>query len=63
MQALKIKRCGDSMRWYKDLIGQTVPYLGTMRNPSEYKSREPSGLINFVQIADAEIVEINHEEL
>jgi hypothetical protein len=46
------------MRWYKGMIGETVPYLGTMRNPAEYKSREPSGLINFVQIKDAEIVEI-----
>ena len=45
------------MRWYRDKIGQTVPFLGDVG--SEYKSRETSGYTNFVQKADAEIVNID----
>jgi hypothetical protein len=55
MQVLLIKQCPDKMRWYAGLVGQTVPYLGDVGN--EYKSREPEGFINFVQYADAEIIE------
>jgi len=55
MAKLKIIQCPDPMRWYRDLIGQTVPFLEDMGN--EYKSREPSGYVNFVQHDDAEIVE------
>lgn len=43
------------MRWYADLVGQTVPFLGDVGG--EYRSREPAGYINFVQYADAEIVD------
>ena len=43
------------MRWYSDLVGTLVPYLGDVG--SEYKSREPAGYTNFVQYEDAEIVE------
>lgn len=43
------------MRWYRDLIGQTVPFLGDVG--TEYKSREPAGFVNFVQYEDAEIIE------
>jgi hypothetical protein len=32
-----------------------VPYLGIAG--SEYKSREPDGYINFIQLADAELIE------
>jgi hypothetical protein len=56
MKKLLIKKCPDSMRWYKDSIGELVDYLGDVGN--EYKSREPAGYINFVQYTDAEIVEI-----
>ena len=55
MAELLIKQCPDKLRWYADLIGQTVPYLGTMDN-GEHKSREPAGYINFVQIEDSKII-------
>ena len=54
MKKLLIKDCKDPLRWYADLIGQTVEYLGDAGN--EWKSREPAGYINFVQYCDAEIV-------
>ena len=43
------------MRWYSELVGERVPYLGDVG--TEYKSREPAGYINFVQYDDADIVE------
>ena len=45
------------MRWYRGLIGQTVPYLRDVGN--EWKSREPAGYVNFVQYDDGEIVEVD----
>lgn len=56
---LLIKQCPDPLRWYASLIGQTVPYLGDVGG--EYKSREPDGYVNFVQYADAEIVDNSGE--
>ena len=57
MKALLIVRCGDSLRWYAGLVGKQVPYLGDA-GCGEYKSREPGGYVNFVQQADAEIVDV-----
>ena len=55
MNKLLIKSCKDRIRWYVNLIGQTVDYLGDVGN--EWNSREPNyGYINFVQYYDAEIV-------
>ncbi len=59
-KALLIKSCSDRMRWYRDKVGQTVPYLGTFG--SEYKSREDEGYINFVQLEDADIVETEEDK-
>jgi hypothetical protein len=50
-----IIKCTDPLRWYVDKVGELVPFLGDVGN--EYKSREPSGCVNFVQYEDAEIVE------
>ncbi|WP_143872547.1 hypothetical protein [Catenovulum sediminis] len=55
MKKLLIKQCPDPLRWYRRLIGQTVPFLGDVG--TEYKSKEPEGYINFVQYEDAEIIE------
>lgn len=44
------------MRWYADKVGEIVPLLAIER--TEYKSREDAGYINFVQFADAKIVEV-----
>ena len=57
MKALLITSKGDGMRWYAGMVGQTVPLLAVER--TEYKSREETGYINFVQFADAKIVEID----
>ena len=56
MKALLITSSGDGMRWYADKVGETVPLLAIER--TEYKSREDAGYTNFVQFADAEIVEV-----
>lgn len=54
---LLITQCPDSMRWYRDKIGEKVEYLGDVGD--EYRSREPEGFINFVQYEDAVLVEDN----
>jgi hypothetical protein len=59
MKALLITSSGDGMRWYADKVGEIVPLLAIER--TEYKSREDAGYINFVQLADAEIVEVADE--
>jgi len=59
MKALLITSHGDSMRWYAYKVGEIVPLLAIER--TEYKSREDAGYINFVQFADAEIVEVVDE--
>lgn len=56
MKKLLIKQCPDKLRWYSNKIGETVDFFGNVGG--EYKSREDAGYINFVQYADAEIVEI-----
>lgn len=58
MKMLLITGCTDKKRWYGRLIGQLVPYTGTMNQPPEYQSREPDGYVNFVQIEDAKIVDV-----
>ena len=57
MKKLLIKQCPDGMRWYRNHVGQTVPFLKDVGD--EYKSREPAGYINFVQYEDADIVEVD----
>ena len=59
MKKLKIVQCNDSLRWYSNLIGKLVPYMGD--TGTEYKSKEPTGYINFVQYEDAILIkkEIN----
>lgn len=56
MKKLLIKQCQDSLLWYADKVGQTVPLEGIW--PDGYKSREDGGSVNIVRFADAEIVEV-----
>jgi len=51
---IMILECRDSLRWYADKIGEMVPYLGDTGD--EFKSREDSGCVNFVQYHDCVIV-------
>ena len=55
MKQILIKKCSDPQKWYADMIGFTVPYLGN--TGIEFKSREPSGYVNYVSYDDGEIVD------
>jgi hypothetical protein len=57
MKALRIIKCPDTSRWYADKIGDIVPLFAIER--TEYKSCEPAGYINFVQLEDAEIIDVD----
>lgn len=54
-KTLLITQCKDPHRWYADMIGKEVPYLGD--TGTEYKSKEPAGYTNFVQYEDSAILE------
>tara|TARA_B110000858_G_scaffold73360_1_gene85273 strand:+ start:771 stop:947 length:177 start_codon:yes stop_codon:yes gene_type:complete len=56
MKALLITSSGDGRVWYAGMVGKTVPLLAIER--TEYMSREPHGYINFVKLADAQIIEV-----
>ena len=51
---LKIIKCSDSLLWYKDLVGQTVPLIREYDDC--YMSREPDGFANIVKKDDAEVI-------
>lgn len=59
MKALRIKQCSDSMMWYRNQIGATVPLLAC--EDDIYWSREVAGYRNIVLIEDADVVEITDE--
>ena len=54
MYELLITQCDDSRKWYADLIGQRVIYLG--EDEREYESRQPEGYRNFISKTDAILV-------
>jgi hypothetical protein len=58
MKVLIITGCKDSMRWYSGLVGKAVPYLG--EDDLEFRSREPEGYINFVQLTDATVIDVSN---
>ena len=60
MEALLITSKGDGRRWYAGMVGETVPLLAIER--TEYMSRQPEGYVNFVQFADADIIEVPDEQ-
>ena len=51
---LKIIKCSDSLLWYKDLVGQSVPFIREYDDC--YMSREPDGFANIVKKDDAEVI-------
>lgn len=55
MKKLKITNCSDPLMWYRDKVGQTVPYL--FKISEGYMSREDAGFTNIVLKNDAEIIE------
>jgi hypothetical protein len=56
MQMLRITSCSNSSYWYAGKIGSVVQYLGLDRD--EYITREPSGYVNIIKFADAEVVDV-----
>lgn len=59
MKSLLITGCSDSLLWYSNMVGQTVPLL--REYPDCYMSREPEGYANIIKKYDAEIVEHTNE--
>ena len=59
MKMLLIKACSDELMWYRDKVGQYVPYVRVYEDC--YMSREPAGYLNIVKLQDAEVVELADE--
>lgn len=57
-QMLRITGCSNSSYWYAGKIGAVVPILATDSVAGEYITREPSGCVNIVKYADAELVDV-----
>lgn len=57
IRVLRIQRCSDPMMWYRNMVGQFAPYIGWDAIDG-YKSREPTGYINFIRPSDAEPTEV-----
>jgi hypothetical protein len=53
---LKVLDCQDPLMWYAGRVNEYVPYLA--RSSSEWKSREPSGYVNFIAAKNARIVHV-----
>lgn len=53
---LMITGCSNSSFWYAGKIGSVVDFIGSDRG--EYITREPSGFVNIVKFADAELVDV-----
>lgn len=53
---LMITGCSNSSFWYAGKVGAVVDYLGLDRD--EYITREPSGFVNIIKVADAELVDV-----
>lgn len=53
---LMITGCSDNSFWYAGKVGAVVDYLGSDRG--EYITREPSGFVNIIKFADAELVDV-----
>jgi len=57
-KVLLIEQCPDSLMWYSDKVGETVPLV---REETEcYWSREDAGFLNRVEKEDAKIIESNN---
>ena len=54
MKTIKILRCSDALMWYRDKVGQEVPYLYSLHDC--HMSREDCGLANIVMKEDCEII-------
>lgn len=55
MKKLKTINCSDPLMWYRDKVGQIVPFL--FKISEGYMSREDAGFANIVLEKAAEIIE------
>lgn len=55
MKKLKITNCSDTLMWYRNKVGLTVPFL--YKISEGYMSREDAGFTNIVLEQDAIIIE------
>lgn len=60
MKVIKIVACSDCLMWYRNRVGQLVPFV--REYPEEYMSREPAGYTNIVRKHDAVLFEIDEED-
>lgn len=60
---IKILKCSDPKKWYSGIVGEVIPYTGTLRTMTgiEYRCRETAGYINFVSGEDAVVVHLINE--
>jgi hypothetical protein len=54
---LVVTNCSDSHKWYREHIGKTFPMLD--EEPTEYKTRQPEGYINFISKEDCQKIAVN----
>ena len=57
MKMLKIVGCNNKSKWYSSHIGELFPLLAV--EETEFKTRAPSGYLNFVSLEDGKVVEVN----
>lgn len=55
MKVLRVTKCSDGLKWYRNMVGHIVPLLDV--ESTEYKSREPAGYVNFVSLEDGTVEE------
>lgn len=56
VRMLKVMRCPDAMLWYAKRVDEYVPLLGLAQG--QYRSREPSGHVNFIDEEHARVVHV-----
>ena len=59
MKIIKILKCSDPLMWYRDKVGQEVPYLYSLSDC--HMGREDCGLANIVMKEDCEIIIKNNK--
>lgn len=58
VQMLRVTGWGSNSYWYAGKAGEVFRLLGTDFAAGEYITREPSGYVNIIKFADAELVDV-----
>lgn len=59
---LLIINCNDPAKWYSNQIGKRAPFLGIVKVDG-FRTKETSGLTNFISLGDAKLIYIEEEKL